>query len=288
MRLSCEVIQDLLPLYVDKACSGDSAGLVEEHMEECEACKQVYDDMKEEGKTEELVQSEEFKNRQNDSVKKVKKKWSRSKKIFLILGIVIGAGVIFLLAKVLMVFGVIGLLVLDSATTKVQVYDDVAKYSEYIGMDCNMEYGKPRTGQFVIFPEKITPQMYVQDFQYVYYNPWDPQYVSYLTVEYKDAEAYGKELNRLQIIGVEDYEGLYSVTGEPEGYDLVAMDKDRYYGFVYAMVPESGEMKITYVGIMFCNYFLDLDIHEYMKEEYLLPGFDATMDNPYEQKMMGE
>ncbi len=288
MRLSCEVIQDLLPLYVDKACSGDSAGLVEEHMAECEACKQVYDDMKEEGKTEELVQSEEFKNRQNDSVKKVKKKWSRSKKIFLILGIVIGAGGIFLLAKVLMVFGVIGLLVLDSATTKVQVYDDVAKYSEYIGMDCNMEYGKPRTGQFVIFPEKITPQMYVQDFQYVYYNPWDPQYVSYLTVEYKDAEAYGKELNRLQIIGVEDYEGLYSVTGEPEGYELVAMDKDRYYGFVYAMVPESGEMKITYVGIMFCNYFLDLDIHEYMKEEYLLPGFDATSDNPYEQKMMGE
>lgn len=288
MRLSCEVIQDLLPLYVDKACSGDSANLVEEHMTECKVCKQVYDDMKDHGKTEELVQSEEFKNRQNASVKKVKKKWSRSKKIFLTLGIVIGAGLIFLLAKVLMMFGVIGLLVLDSATTKVQVYDDVAKYSEYIGADCNMEYGKPRTGQFVIFPEKITLQMYVQDFQYVYYNPWDPQYVSYLTVEYKDEEAYRKELNRLQIIGVEDYEGLYSVTGEPEGYDLVAMDQDRYYGFVYAMVPESGEMKITYVGIMFCNYFLDLDIHEYMKEEYLLPGFDATMDNPYEQKMMGE
>ena len=122
----------------------------------------------------------------------------------------------------------------------------------------------------------------------MYYNPWDPQYVSYLTVEYKDAEAYEKELNRLQTIGMEEYTGLYSVTGEPEGYDLVAMDQDRYYGFVYAMVPESGEMKITYVGIMFCNYFLDLDIHEYMKEEYLLPGFDATLDNPYEKKMMGE
>ena len=288
MKLSCEVIQDLLPLYVDKACSGDSVGLVEEHMEECEDCKKVYDAMVVDGKTEELVKSAEFREKQASSVKKVKKRWSFSKKIFLAVGIVIGGALVFIFRKVLAAVGVIGLLLIDSATTKVQVYDDVEKYSEYIGMDCNMEYGKPRTGQFVVFPEKITLQMYVQDFQYVYYNPWDPQYVSYLTVEYKDAEAYAKEMNRLQTIGVEDYEGLYSVTGEPDGYDLVAMDKDSYYGFVYAMVPESGEMRITYVGIFFCNYFLDLDIHDYMKEEYLLPGFDATLDNPYEQKMMGE
>ena len=288
MRLSCDVIQDLLPLYVDRACSEDSTGLVEEHMAECENCRQTYDAMKTEGKTEELVNSEEFRKQQTDSVKKVKKKWSRSKKIFLTLGIIIGAGLLYILIRVGFVLGIVGFLLFDSATTKVQVYKDVAKYSEYIGENCNTEYGKPRTGQFVIFPKEITPQMYVQDFQYVYYNPWDPQYVSYLTVEYKDEAAYEKELNRLQTLGMEEYTGLYSVTGEPEGYDLVAMDKDRYYGFVYAMVPETGEMKITYVGIMFCNYFLDLDIHEYMKEEYLLPGFDATSDNPYEKKMMGK
>jgi len=288
MKLSCEVIQDLLPLYVDEVCSEESTGLVEEHMAECENCRQTYDAMKAEGKTEELVKSEEFRTWQTDSVKKVKKKWSKSKKIFLILGIILGAGLLYILIRVAMIFGIMSLVIFDSATTKVQVYDDVANYSDYIGMDCNMKYGKPRTGQFVVFPEKITSQMHVQDFQYVYYNPWDPQYVAYLTVEYKDAEAYGKELKRLQTIGVEEYEGIYSVTGEPEGYDLVAMDQDRYYGFVYAMVPETGEMKITYVGIMFCNYFLDLDIHEYMKKEYLLPGFDATLDNPYEQEMMGK
>lgn len=288
MKLSCEVIQDLLPLYVDEVCSEESTGLVEEHMAECENCRQTYDAMKAEGKTEELVKSEEFRTWQTDSVKKVKKKWSKSKKIFLILGIILGAGLLYILIRVAMIFGIMSLVIFDSATTKVQVYDDVANYSDYIGMDCNMKYGKPRTGQFVVFPEKITSQMHVQDFQYVYYNPWDPQYVVYLTVEYKDAEAYGKELKRLQTIGVEEYEGIYSVTGEPEGYDLVAMDQDRYYGFVYAMVPETGEMKITYVGIMFCNYFLDLDIHEYMKKEYLLPGFDATLDNPYEQEMMGK
>ncbi len=287
MRLSCEVIQDLLPLYVDEVCSDGSAELVEEHMAECEACKQTCDVMKSEGKAEALVQSEEFSKQQTVSVKKVKKKWSKTKKFFLVLGIVIGAGMIFVMAQVLMLFGVIGVLLFDSATTKVKVFDDVAKYAEYIGEDCHEEYGRKRTEGFDVFPESVTLQMYVQDFQYVYYNPWDPQYVSYLTVEYKDTEAYEKEMNRLREMGMETYEGIYSVTGEPEGYDLVAMDSDTYYGFVYAMVPESGEMKITYVGIRFCNYFLDLDIHKYMKEEYLLPGFDATMDNPYEQKMRG-
>ena len=74
MRISCEVIQDLLPLYVDKACSEDSTGLVEEHMAECESCRLTYDAMKTDGKTEELVKTEEFRNRQADSVKKVKKK----------------------------------------------------------------------------------------------------------------------------------------------------------------------------------------------------------------------
>lgn len=288
MKLSCDVIQDLLPLYVDKACSGDSAGLVEEHMEECEVCKKVYDAMSAEGKTEELVKSEAFREKQATSVKKVKKKWSLSKKIFLAVGIVIGGALVFLFSKVLAAIGVIGLLMIDSATTKVQVYDDVAKYTTYIGEECHEEYGKKRSDRFEIFPEEITLKMFVQEFQHVYYNPWDPQYVSYLTVEYRDGEAYEAELVRLKGMGIESYEGLYSVTGEPEGYDLVAMDSDKYYGFVYAMVPESGEMRITYVGIDFCNYFLDLDIHEYMKEEYLLTGFDATLDNPYEKKMMGE
>ena len=83
---------------------------------------------------------------------------------------------------------------------------------------------------------------------------------------------------------VEDWESI-PAKDNPENR---ALDKDPYYGFVYAMVPESGEMSVTYVGIVFCNHFLDLDIGDYMKEEYLLPGFDATLHNPYEQKIMGK
>ena len=38
MKLSCDVIRDLLPLYADRAASADTAALVEEHLASCPAC----------------------------------------------------------------------------------------------------------------------------------------------------------------------------------------------------------------------------------------------------------
>ncbi len=38
MKISCGVIQDLLPLYYDKVCSRETKELVEYHLEKCEAC----------------------------------------------------------------------------------------------------------------------------------------------------------------------------------------------------------------------------------------------------------
>ena len=43
MKISCEVIQDLLPLYVEKLASKDSELLIEEHIGECEQCKTTLD-----------------------------------------------------------------------------------------------------------------------------------------------------------------------------------------------------------------------------------------------------
>ncbi len=38
MKTNCKVIEDLLPLYIDEVCSDESKRLVEEHLEECDAC----------------------------------------------------------------------------------------------------------------------------------------------------------------------------------------------------------------------------------------------------------
>ncbi|MEN6622427.1 MAG: DUF3955 domain-containing protein [Smithella sp.] len=38
MKIPCEVIKDLLPLYYDKVCSKESCLLIEEHVNQCPQC----------------------------------------------------------------------------------------------------------------------------------------------------------------------------------------------------------------------------------------------------------
>lgn len=40
MKITCDVIKDLLPLYVENISSDDTRILVEEHIVSCESCKQ--------------------------------------------------------------------------------------------------------------------------------------------------------------------------------------------------------------------------------------------------------
>ena len=37
--LPCAVVKDLLPLYHDGVVSGDTSGLIEAHLEDCESCR---------------------------------------------------------------------------------------------------------------------------------------------------------------------------------------------------------------------------------------------------------
>ena len=46
-EITCEVIRDLLPLYVDDVLSPDSRALVEEHLGTCEGCAEYYHLLKE-------------------------------------------------------------------------------------------------------------------------------------------------------------------------------------------------------------------------------------------------
>ncbi len=41
MKMECQVIEDLLPLYLDNVCSERSNALVQAHLNECEKCRQI-------------------------------------------------------------------------------------------------------------------------------------------------------------------------------------------------------------------------------------------------------
>ena len=45
MKMRCEVIQDLLPLYCDHQASQESCQLIEEHLQECNSCRKFYEAM---------------------------------------------------------------------------------------------------------------------------------------------------------------------------------------------------------------------------------------------------
>ncbi len=46
MQMECDVIRDLLPLYIDNACSEASRRLVETHLVSCENCRKLYEEMR--------------------------------------------------------------------------------------------------------------------------------------------------------------------------------------------------------------------------------------------------
>ena len=79
MKLSCEIVQDLLPLYADDACSEESRQAVEEHLEQCPDCRGYLERMT---RPDVLPVREPERSRQEKAVKnsfrKVRRRWIAS------------------------------------------------------------------------------------------------------------------------------------------------------------------------------------------------------------------
>lgn len=44
--MNCDIVKDLIPLYIDGCCSMESEKLVEEHLSACKDCKKLFDEMR--------------------------------------------------------------------------------------------------------------------------------------------------------------------------------------------------------------------------------------------------
>ena len=113
MTYPCGIIRDLLPLYIDNVCNEESKQAVENHLSECEKCRNYYKSMK---STEGFVakendNSEDMKMANN--LKKVKSKINKK-----IRNIVLGA-------VAAMVFVIVGVTLLFSVALKEVSPDDV-------------------------------------------------------------------------------------------------------------------------------------------------------------------
>lgn len=127
-----------------------------------------------------------------------------------------------------------------------------------------------------IFPKKLTADMNVQQFKKVHYDPWDPNDLALLVVEYDD-RAFQNEVKRLENYESSTYLGVYGITGFRD-WKLLAIDASDSNGVEYAITRSKGE--IVYFQLRFCNYFTDLDYKQYVPAQYLPDGFDASEGNP--------
>ena len=100
MKISCEIIKDLLPLYLDGVCSNDSKALIEEHLTECDNCKAELQAMKEG-----LFMNRKEQNlKEAEAVKSLSRRWKKGMMKSLLKGVLITILIIAIIALILYSF----------------------------------------------------------------------------------------------------------------------------------------------------------------------------------------
>lgn len=243
MKMECDIIRDLMPLYVEQLASIKSGEAVQEHVRECSECRRIYENMLS------PAPQAQFQTRPQESFRRYikKKKWGYGLKVALLT--LAGVAAVLLL-RFALVGGAIGLLALDSERAQAEVDTDVSHYERYMGETAEEKYRGKLGVDDSIFPKEITEDMYVADYKMVYYNPWDRQYLSYLVVEYSETQ-YAAELARLEACAQDEYVGFYGAQSFDPTYQVLAMEVDdsAYHGLVYALGAENN--RIVYVEILF-------------------------------------
>ena len=90
MRMTCDVVKDLMPSYIDNLLSEDSQNLVEAHLAECEACKAYYEKLKEDDDIFEAA-AEELHVDEIQPLKNIKRKMNRKTLIVSVISVLCAA-----------------------------------------------------------------------------------------------------------------------------------------------------------------------------------------------------
>lgn len=81
MRNECNIIRDILPLYIEDMVSADTAAFVEEHLEKCAECRADLENSKKISQIEEVSLAEQDKDIL--PLRTIKKKWQRKKVVLI-------------------------------------------------------------------------------------------------------------------------------------------------------------------------------------------------------------
>lgn len=255
MKYSCDLIQDLLPLYCDRVCSKDSAEAVKEHISTCENCRNIYAGMKQEAS----MESAEYERRQVASMRQVKKKLKKKNTVFGTIGIVIGILLVVTVIRILLVAGVIVFAVQEGQKDSYTSTD----INEYMSFDDFRGHSK-----LDIFPEQISGDMEAQEYFYCYADTFlDSTAQIYLECSYGQ-DAYSNEIQRLAGIREEYKEKVQTVVYDTESFSYPAYVAINAEDHCYEYALLLGDNRIAYVFLQFIKEEEIAFPVEYLPEGY--------------------
>ena len=237
MKISCEVIRDLMPLYHDGVCSKQSSDLVKAHLHECRDCQDYYNTMC----TSDEIEKEFFNSEQEMKTANSFKDFSKKvlKRAILVVSSVVM--IVFILCVALMLWFEFNPNGVDRKYSDIKHYDD------------NREDFFSKAMQ-EIWPEHVIPEESSAEYKIVGYYDDAYGYTGYLTVCY-DSNTYEQEIERLRQIESTEYIGKYGNNGiDKEIYAIKAYSPEdskgsHDNGFTYAI--GTGVNEITYVELQF-------------------------------------
>lgn len=268
MKYSCDLIRDLLPLYCDEVCSRDSAEAVQEHIDTCENCRNIYMEMKrgalQETPLEASLNSAEYEKQQVVSMRQVKKKIKKKNTLFGTVGIIIGILLTVTIIRVMLVAGVIVFAVQEGkkdsyTSTDIRQYGTFEDFRGHSGLD--------------VFPEQIDDSMEVHGYSYYYADTFlDPTAQIYLECSY-DGDSYLKEIERLKGIQKEYKGKVQTVVYDTESFSYPAYVTINANDHCYEYALLLGDERIAYVFLQFIK-----EEEIVFPAEYLPKGYEETKD----------
>ena len=96
-KLKCSIVEDLMPLYIEDLLSEETKKEIELHLDECEDCKEVYDELKKgvnlEYEKNMDLKEDEYEELKTDTLNSIKNYLNKIKYILIIFSIAVSVGI---------------------------------------------------------------------------------------------------------------------------------------------------------------------------------------------------
>ena len=96
-KLKCSIVEDLMPLYIEDLLSEETKKEIELHLDECEDCKEVYDELKEDVNLEYEkkidLKEDEYEELKTDTLNSIKNYLNKIKYILIIFSMAVSVGI---------------------------------------------------------------------------------------------------------------------------------------------------------------------------------------------------